>query len=483
MILNASAFIRGPGIVNRVRAPERKIFQLDYSNPSSILVSLGYKPWWEDDLPNLFGINPLEAAVLLGVLYYFYGSETLYEFAREAGRLFSTYAPVVKDVSLDIFYEFREYLEEDRERASLKKSGVDIDSLPRRTTNIIEKFTETMAVLTDQTSGKAEASELQSAYSATIPPPSTTSEDSTILYEPSISAAGKRLSKREVLTSRNIDVERIMEVTDVVSRGDELNSAGLTESIAAVREGLEALGEKASAGGGMYSQPPQLSGFGSDGIQAAEESTAAYGSGVGALGMSKFQQQMSGEWNNRVLRKDNWNGEAAASTGDRFNDARVDDDWTLPNGFTDEEGLSQPIGNSFDDDNDFTDSFLQKWERSKPPRSDVDGFASSTLSNFKSNIPEDISAHDSGAPERLEFRTPPVSTATIEALKLLDTDYLALRQRLVDLLEVTSSTVSVPVENNELITNSSVQAVVESISSEIANKQQKYWPPLARHHR
>ena len=35
----------------------------------------------------------------------------LYEYAREAGKLFSTYAPIVRDVATDIFLEFRDYLE------------------------------------------------------------------------------------------------------------------------------------------------------------------------------------------------------------------------------------------------------------------------------------------------------------------------------------------------------------------------------------
>ena len=97
------------------------------------------KPWWEDDLPNILGINPIEAAVIFGALYYVYGSAVLYEYAREAGKLFSTIAPVVKDVSTNLFSEFREYFEEDRERDAMRKSGVDIDSIPRRTSNVIER--------------------------------------------------------------------------------------------------------------------------------------------------------------------------------------------------------------------------------------------------------------------------------------------------------------------------------------------------------
>ena len=75
---------------------------------------LKVKAWYEDDLPNIFGINPIEGAIIFGVLYYIYGPNVLYEYAREAGKLFSTYAPIIKDVTLDIFNEFKDYFEEDR---------------------------------------------------------------------------------------------------------------------------------------------------------------------------------------------------------------------------------------------------------------------------------------------------------------------------------------------------------------------------------
>ena len=102
--------------------------------------------WWEDDLPNILGINPFEAALLFGALYKFYGPSVLYEFAREAGKLFSTYAPIVRDLSLDIFNEGKDYLEEDRDRELLRKGGVDVENMPRKTTNIIERFQAGMEV-------------------------------------------------------------------------------------------------------------------------------------------------------------------------------------------------------------------------------------------------------------------------------------------------------------------------------------------------
>lgn len=133
--------------VRSIHRPARSTFSSSFSSfPSSSTRLNLIKNWWDDDLPNILGINPLEAAVIFGALYYFYGPTTLYDYAKEAGKFVSTYAPIVKDVSFDIFNEFRDYLEEDKEREALKKSGIDITNLPRRTTNIIERFQQSYAV-------------------------------------------------------------------------------------------------------------------------------------------------------------------------------------------------------------------------------------------------------------------------------------------------------------------------------------------------
>ena len=41
----------------------------------------------DEGLPSLFGINPLEAAVIFGVLYFYFGPTALYNTARDAGYL------------------------------------------------------------------------------------------------------------------------------------------------------------------------------------------------------------------------------------------------------------------------------------------------------------------------------------------------------------------------------------------------------------
>ena len=104
------------------------------------------KGWFDDDLPNILGINPLEAAAIFGVLYIVYGPTVLYDYAREAGKLFSQYGPMVQDISKGIFFEVRDYLEEDKEREILRKQGFDIDKIPRRTTNIFERVSESIKV-------------------------------------------------------------------------------------------------------------------------------------------------------------------------------------------------------------------------------------------------------------------------------------------------------------------------------------------------
>jgi len=98
------------------------------------------KAFLDEDLPNIFGINPIEAAIIIGASYYFYGPATLYEYARTAGNFVATYLPIAQQVSGDIFNEFKDYFEEDRERELLKKQGFDMTDIPRRSSNIFERF-------------------------------------------------------------------------------------------------------------------------------------------------------------------------------------------------------------------------------------------------------------------------------------------------------------------------------------------------------
>ena len=88
---------------NHVLSPSHRIStenlgQCSSTGKSATSLSLFGSSYGNEDLPNILGINPFEAAFIFGVLYYIFGADTIYEYAREAGRLFSQYAPVVKDL-------------------------------------------------------------------------------------------------------------------------------------------------------------------------------------------------------------------------------------------------------------------------------------------------------------------------------------------------------------------------------------------------
>ena len=53
---------------------------------------------------------------------------------------------IVQRASLDIFDEFKEFIEEDKQRDMLKKRGINIDNVPRRTTNILERASQAFEV-------------------------------------------------------------------------------------------------------------------------------------------------------------------------------------------------------------------------------------------------------------------------------------------------------------------------------------------------
>lgn len=208
---------------NYIISSQSRLHSTAISNSNMLISAI-----FDDDLPNILGINPIEAAILGYALYYFYGPNTLYEFAREAGRLFSTYAPVVQQVSLDIFYEFRDYLEEDRERELLRKSGVNVDAMPRRTSNVIERFQKGMEAFSDMTGAKGSTDLLKTAYqaesdaSAVTEATDSSSDRSTSTEGKDLKSSKGRKKKREVLEGRNVNVEKVIEATrQLTSKPDD----------------------------------------------------------------------------------------------------------------------------------------------------------------------------------------------------------------------------------------------------------------------
>ena len=171
---------------------------------SSPTTSLYMKQWYEDDLPNILGINPLEAAVIFGALYYFYGPTVLYEYAREAGRFVSTYTPIIRDTTTNIFNEFKDYFDEDQDRERMRKAGIDVDKLPRSTTNIIERFQVGFKAITADTSSASSNDDDIGNDSD-----STSSSSSKIIdNSDKLTNDNKRRSKKEVYEARNIDIDK-----------------------------------------------------------------------------------------------------------------------------------------------------------------------------------------------------------------------------------------------------------------------------------
>jgi hypothetical protein len=217
---------------------------VEHNKYKSILVGRSFElsagNWFDDDLPNILGINPFEAAILFGALYKFYGSAVLYDFAREAGKLFNTYAPIVRDLSLDIFNEGKDYLEEDRDRELLRKGGVDVESMPRKTTNIIERFQEGMKAQEEAgKGGNGDDEDDNSTVEKSIAAISASRQAERVAtaenlkdkkkskklalaggaemsaldlsIETSEGGKMKRKSKREVLISKDIDIDKVIQ--------------------------------------------------------------------------------------------------------------------------------------------------------------------------------------------------------------------------------------------------------------------------------
>lgn len=180
-------------------------------------MELNFGFFWDDDLPNLFGINPVEATIIFGFLYYIYGAEELYDNAREAGKLFSTYAPVVKEVVFNIYNEFKDYIDEDKQRDEMKKRGIDVSTIPRRTTNLIERVQESLNMLSEMTEQKGGMSEeIQTGLRPELFEMSKGNNGSN----GGPNKTKNRMKKKDILKSKNIDLDRIINSDKQV---DEIN--------------------------------------------------------------------------------------------------------------------------------------------------------------------------------------------------------------------------------------------------------------------
>eukprot|EP01031_Cornospumella_fuschlensis_P029085 gene29085-35102_t len=258
--------------ISKERSNSRKL-----PDSTSTVLFFYNTPWYQDDLPNILGINPIEASIIFGVLYYFYGPNVLYEYARGAGKLFATYAPIIQQVSTDIFYEFRDYFEEDREREALRKAGIDISKMPRRTSNLIERVQESFSTLTEAAASTEGTGKLVSGDGNEV----------VVIDRSNLDAGRKRRKKKEVLSGGDSSI--------VVS--NEQNSAPIASSAEA--NNPDELASPSLASPSEASTSPR---------EDAYERPPSSASFEDIVVKSRFQQQLSGEWNQRVLRAEKYGG-------------------------------------------------------------------------------------------------------------------------------------------------------------------------------
>ena len=436
---------------------------------------LGNKGIFDDDLPNILGINPLEAALIGGVLYYFYGPNVLYEYAREAGKFISTYGPIVKEVSLDIFYEFREYFEEEREREMMKKSGVNIDDIPRRTSNIIERFQEQMEKFSEVTD--TSSSILASAYSSSTKDTSDLVEEQTSMLDsatvPSIEDSEKfvernrkqRKSKKEVLEKRNVNIEQVKKATeynDEVDLSNELkNSFGTVKSYIDNRAEKYKVDNNEIVGPASYASQSFASSDDPVIEKASKESESMINSlpsseystssqvNENLVGISKFQEQLAGDWNARIMRQEKYN-----PTDADYNNvvAPISRSFHEPN--NDSAVINNEKGKSFDD----VDETLEK-EYEFPP------FNIQDATPVQNNIPDEITIADTANEFNLATRDKALSL-----LEEIDQDYSNIRKKLLKFIE--SGIPNTPLPDSSTSTKSSDVTLMSKNSS-----PKKYWPP------
>lgn len=387
------------------------------------------------DLPSLFGINPIEAAVLFGVLYYIYGPNVLYDYAKEAGKFVGTYGPVVSDLSKNIFFEFRDYFEENKERDLLKKQGFNVESLPRRTTNIIDRFTESMKLLSidDEENPDSERRvALRKAFSDEGDEDVNTVKFEEVADPVEGVVRKQRRNKKAVLEKRAVDVEEVMKAVAKDTTEDLKETLANVQSQLAMQP-LKSQSDKplssfwdtnASSPSSMpwnRSSQPSTSMLDSDWMNPPEEwlgdyqsaPMAPYSPGVNdmsgdavvdiaqeeaAAAASKFQQQLSGGWNQRVLQQSgggDWDGVGL-------------EDWGV--------------------------SSLEPVSVTSPTTSGQATSSSLSVSNAPMTR-DDLELHLNEPNSVFSGEEEQHTSLTVQVLKELDNDYRSLRQKLIDLIE------------------------------------------------
>lgn len=172
--------------------------------------------------------------------------------------------------------------------------------MPRRTSNILERFQEGIAAFSEVTSDVKDGAkaELRNAYSSDVD-----NRDKMIDRDDKgeadvelskTSMEGKRRSKKEVLAGRNVDIDKVISASQ--STMSSTTDAELAESLSLVQNRINALTDSYSLQQ-KQDEPPKDYNFPSEYDSNADLSVDS------AVPMSKFQQQMSGNWNIKVMKQ------------------------------------------------------------------------------------------------------------------------------------------------------------------------------------
>lgn len=473
------------------------------SLPTSTLVT-ALTPWYQDDLPNILGINPLEAAVIFGALYYFYGPTTLYKYTREAGVFFSTYAPIVKDVVSDIFNEFRDYLDEDREREDLKNAGVNIDNIPRRTTNIIERFQDSLDTFSEMSSSFDGASsggvvvtdddsddELSYVTDSSTNNPvdrdnvtiiqkgTVTRKDLVREKQETTSRGGETTMKKKRRTKKEVFDEEVSSaqastVFDENGYQDEVDRS-LAQSVNTIKDQFDILQQRSAADATeTMAAGTASSGIGVDNalmaqqmqVQAMMAARREQEAEIEAsTAKNRFAAQLSGEWNTKVMNDASPSGSYSSVSGSEVATAmdpsqNVVDTYGWPD-------MDMDFGprNGADSSTRISDIPDMVSGGDAIPVSDEAPSYGTSDSLLYENTLDDDKEQSGGNPH-----------AAVDMLKEFDRDYQSLRQRLVHLIESQKEVHGGNGEGDESDLSSTSASKGADYSMKDSRPKQ-YWPP------
>ena len=326
----------------------------------------------------------------------------------------------------------------------MSNAGIDISQIERRTTNIFERFQASLDEFSQLTNSDDDVGELKGAYSQDVDDDlgevknKKTNKNRKGKFKKVKKGESKeivRISKRELLEKREVDVDSVMDATEKVSSklgGDE----GFAESVNAVKKKLDHIksgtmdsGVPINANEGNVPSAALLQQqmqFQAMQVQAQKAETEE--------NQNRFQQQMDvSAWNRKVMSQNN---------RDKMNQNMDNDNY----GDSDTSSNLDPILGT----QNTVDEFGWPISEDVAP---IDISVEATqlpLDEEWSNIPQELSASDTNNAALIENSLPSSNDNNLAmgVLKELDRDYSALRQRLLDLIEKqsdamrTSSTVT-----------------------------------------